>query len=81
MSRCAVTEFERLSHELSEARRDRDAWRELALSQADLMSRVGTAVLEHQHVVTLDGRTLAEALRKYEIGHHRQNALRYHNEP
>lgn len=61
-----MTESDRLSHELSEVRRDRDAWRELALSQADLMRRIGAAVTGDRHVITLDGRTLAEAIRKYQ---------------
>ena len=67
-----MTEFERLSQELSEARRDRDAWRDLALSQAELMRRVTTAMLENRHVITLDGRTLAEGLRRQQLSYHRE---------
>ena len=68
-----MSEFERLSHELHETRRERDAWRELALNQADLMRKVTTAVIENKHVITLDGRTLAEAVRKYTLSYQRRN--------
>lgn len=70
-----MTEFERLSHELSEIKRERDAWRELALGQAEMMKRITSAVIEHKHVLTLDGRTLAEAVRKYQLNWQRANPL------
>jgi hypothetical protein len=70
-----MTEFERLSGELTEVRRERDAWRELALAQADLMKSVTSAVIEHKHVITLDGRTLADSIRKYSLSYQRRNPL------
>jgi hypothetical protein len=72
-----VDEFERLSQELAETRRERDAWREVALGLTDLTRKVTTAVIEQRHTVVLDAPTLGQAVQKTLTAYSRANGRNY----
>lgn len=51
--------------EVEELRRERDAWRDLAIAQADLMTKVTTAVIDRHQSIIFDTPTLRDALGDY----------------